>query len=258
MSTAIKGWRLDGDRWTAANSLPLTDRGLRYGMSVFETIGVRNGQALFMEEHTKLLSTSANNLLGVDFCPVAPHLEFDDRGMLRIYITAGDGGPADAAAKPCVFALFESVSGELPDDQSARLHAEPVTTFAHGVKTGNYWTQCAAQAAARAEGFDHALLSDNQGRLLSAAMGNVFFVRDNELCTPSLSLAVRPGVMRSWVMAQESVREVEVAAESMEDVQEIFLTNSRLGVMPLRFGKVAPGSVGCALRDRCRREKIIP
>ena len=258
MSAAIEGWRLDGDRWTTADSLPLADRGLRYGMSVFETIGVRNGQALFMEEHAKLLSSSAKNLLGVDFPPVTPPLEPDDRGLLRIYITAGDGGPADAAAHPRVFALFESGSGELPDDQSARMHPEPVTPFAHGAKTGNYWTQCAAQAAAHAAGFDHALLSDKEGRLLSAAMGNVFFVRDGELYTPALSLAVRPGVMRSWVMAQESVREVEVAAESMEDVQEIFLTNSRLGVMPLRFGKVAPGSVGCALRDRCRREKIIP
>ena len=258
MSTAIKGWRLDGDRWTTTDSLPLTDRGLRYGMSVFETIGVRDGQALFMEQHAKLLSSSAKNLLGVDFHPASPLLESHDRGMLRIYCTAGDGAPADAAAKPRVFALFEPVSGELPDDQSARLHPEPVTPFAHGAKTGNYWTQCAAQAAARAKGFDHALLSDSEGRLLSAAMGNVFFVQDGELSTPSLSLAVRPGVMRSWTMAQETVREVEVAADSMEDVQEIFLTNSRLGVMPLHFGKVAPGSVGCALRDRCRQEKIIP
>ena len=227
-------------------------------MSVFETIGVRDGQALFMEEHAKLLSSSAKNLLGVDFRPVAPPLKSDDRGMLRIYITAGDGGPADVAAKPYVFALFESVSGELPDDQSARLHPEPATPFAHGAKTGNYWTQCAAQAAARAKGFDHALLWDSEGQLLSAAMGNVFFVQDGELCTPALSLAVRPGVMRSWVMAQQSVREVQVAAESMENAQEIFLTNSRLGVMPLRFGKVEAGPLGRALRDRCRREKIIP
>ena len=258
MSAAIKGWRLDGDRWKTADSLPLTDRGLRYGMSVFETIGVRDGKALFMEEHAKLLSSSAKNLLRVDFHPVAPPLEPDNRGVLRIYITAGDGGPADAAAKPCIFALFESVSGDLPDDQSARMHPEPVAPFAHGAKTGNYWTQCAAQAAARAAGFDHALLSDSEGRLLSAAMGNVFFVRDGELCTPALPLAVRPGVMRCWVMAQESVREVEVTADSLEDAQEIFLTNSRLGVMPLRFGKVEPGPLGRALRDRCRREKIIP
>jgi branched-subunit amino acid aminotransferase/4-amino-4-deoxychorismate lyase len=51
---------------------------------------------------------------------------------------------------------------------------------------------------------------------------------------------------------------VEASADSLENAQEVFLTNSRLGVMPLRFGKVEPGPVGCALRDTCRRKKIIP
>jgi 4-amino-4-deoxychorismate lyase len=89
-------------------------------------------------------------------------------------------------------------------------------------------------------------------------MGNIFFVQNGALCTPSTSLALRPGVMRGWVMAQQSVREVEVAADHLTDAEEVFLTNSRLGVMPLRFGTLEPGPVGWALRDRCRQEKIIP
>ena len=281
MSAAIRGWRLDGDRWTTADSLPLTDRGLRYGMSVFETLGVRDGKPLFAHEHLALLEKSTRTLLfpvgsagpsgplpgeiadgrlgpAVPTAPTLPELPPDSRGILRIYVTAGDGGPSDPVNAPRIFALFEPLSGELPDWQSARLHHEPVSPFAHGAKTGNYWTQCGAQSAACAKGFDHALIHDNEGRVLSGAMGNLFFVHDQTLCTPSSSLAVRPGVMRRWVMERETVREVEVAADDMENAQEIFLTNSRLGVMPLRLGKVAPGPVGCALRDRCRREKIIP
>ncbi|MFM8684560.1 MAG: aminotransferase class IV [Chthoniobacterales bacterium] len=118
--------------------------------------------------------------------------------------------------------------------------------------------QCAAQSAARAAGFDHALLADRDGNLLSGAVGNVFFVYDGQLCTPSSGLSVRPGVMRDWVMAQENVQEVRFKALDLEKVAEIFLTNSRLGVMPLQFGRLTPGTLGCALRDRCRREKIIP
>ena len=258
MSTAVKGWRLEGGHWTDAGSLPLTDRALRYGMSVFETLGVRDGRPLLADRHAKILAASAKTLLGADLEWSMPPLEARARGMLRVYVTAGDGGPADPVKEPRVFALFESVSGELPDCQTAQLHPEPVAPFAHGAKTGNYWTQCSAQAAARAEGFDHALLFDNEGRLLSGAMGNVFFVRDGGLCTPSLSLAVRPGALRSWLMEEESVREVEFPANRLRDTEEIFLTNSRLGIMPLRFGAVEPGAMGCALRDRCRRENIIP
>lgn len=258
MSATARGWLERDGGWIPADSLPLTDRGVRYGMAVFETIGIRDGRALLFDAHAARLVTAAKELLGVDIDLSLPPLETSERGILRLYITAGDGSPADAVLAPRIFALFEMLRADLPDFQTARLHPEAVTPFAHGAKTGNYWMQCDAQSAARAAGFDHALLPDDKGRLLSAAMGNVFFVRDGELRTPALSLAVRPGVMRSWVMAQESVREVEVAADSMESAQEIFLTNSRLGVMPLRFGKVEPGPAGCALRDRCRREKIIP
>ena len=287
MSTAVKGWQFDHGRWSETESLPLTDRALRYGMSVFETIGVRNGNALLAAEHLALLEKNARTLLfpvgsagpsgplpgesahgrlgpavptKSDSLnpPSLPDLPSDSRGMLRIYITAGDGGPSDPVNAPRIFALFEPFSGELPDQQSARLHAEAVSPFAHGAKTGNYWIQCGAQGDARAEGFDHALLYDNEQRLLSAAMGNLFFVHDGAVCTPSSSLAVRPGVMRGWVMAQQSVVEVELAADRLKDAEEVFLTNSRLGVMPLRFGALEPGPVGCALRDRCRQEKIIP
>lgn len=258
MSAVARGWLLRTNAWTSADSLPLTDRAVRYGMSVFETIGVREGKLLFHDAHARSLAAAARAILGVDAGPGIPPLRPDDRGVLRIYVTGGDGGPADPVCEPRVFAWFEPATGHLPDDQTARLHPDPVAPFAHGAKTGNYGAQCAAQMAARAQGFDHALLSDAQGHLLSGAMGNVFFVREGRLCTPSTVLAVRAGVMRAWVMAQEKVHEGSFAVRDLETAAEIFLTNSRLGVMPLRFGQLPPGPLGCALRDRCRREKLVP
>ncbi|MGA0110792.1 MAG: aminotransferase class IV [Chthoniobacterales bacterium] len=258
MSSPARGWRHGCGGWTSADSVPLTDRALRYGMAVFETIGIRGGQPLFFAEHARLLAAAARELLGLHIEPDVPELHPADRGVLRLYVTAGDGTPTDPAENPRLFALFDALAGELPGQQSARLHPQAVFPFAHGAKTANYRMQCAAQAAARADGFDHALLFDEEGRVLSAAMGNVFFVMDGELCTPSLSLAVRPGVMRSWVMDRQPAREIECPAWRMEEAGEIFLTNSRLGVMPLQFGKIGPGPVGCALRDRCHREKLVP
>ena len=258
MSATSRGWLHRDGGWVPADSLPLTDRGLRYGMAVFETIGIRDGKALLLDAHSRLLAASAQALLGAEMHPTLPALEPDDRGMLRIYMTAGDGGPADPPQAPRIFALFEPVTVELPEQQTAELHPEAVFPFAHGAKTANYWMQCAAQASARRAGFDHALLFDHEGHLLSAAMGNVFFTLKGELCTPAASLALRPGAMRAWVMAEQPVRETEFPAKRMEEIGEIFLTNSRLGVMPLQCGKIGPGPVGCALRERCRREKIIP
>jgi branched-subunit amino acid aminotransferase/4-amino-4-deoxychorismate lyase len=256
----MREWLLVQGTWQTGASLPVTDRAVRYGMSVFETIGVREGVQLFRAEHLALLQENARSLYGLDpSMPDLPELAPSDSGVLRIYITAGDGSPAEPVKDPRVFAIFENLAGApLPDSQKAYLYPEPVTPFARGRKTGNYWAQCAAQAAAAAVGFDHALISNKDGLLLSAAFGNIFFVMDSDLCTPALTLDVRPGVFRSWVMRHHHVHEIEFPSCHLDEAEEIFMTNSRLGIMPLQLGSIAPGSLGLSLRDTCRREKLIP
>ena len=276
MNTAPRAWLHTNGAWTPDATLPVTDRAVRYGMSVFETIGIRQGQPLLLEEHLTLLNEAARTLLptpvgsaGLRLVEPAygsespsgplPELQKEDTGTLRLYVTAGDGTPTDPVTAPRHFALFEPHDpAAIPSAQTARLHPEPVAPFAHGQKTGNYWTNCAAQAAARAAGFDHALLADHAGHLLSAAFGNLFFVLGGELCTPSATLAIRPGVIRAWVLRQQPVREIEFPAARLAEVTELFLTNSRLGIMPLHCGTIAPGPVGHTLREAVLREKIIP
>ena len=264
MNTAPRAWLHENGAWTPNATLPLTDRAVRYGMAVFETIGIRQGQPLLIEEHLTLLNESVRTLLSIPVGPGGlsgplPELGNNDTGVLRLYVTAGDGAPTAPVTTPRLFALFEPHDpASLPNEQTARLHSQPVTPFAHGRKTANYWMNCDAQAEAQRAGFDHALLADHDGHLLSAAFGNLFFVLDGELCTPALSLAVRPGVIRAWVMRQQPVREVEFPAARLADVTELFLTNSRLGVMPLHCGGIAPGPVARALRAAALRGNIVP
>jgi len=261
VNTAPRAWLRDNGAWIPDAPLPVTDRAVRYGMAVFETIGIHQGQALLLAEHLALLKESARSLFDLTGTPdlPLPALQTEDTGILRLYVTAGDGTPTAPVTTPRVFALFEPHDpSAIPDAQTARLHPEPVAPFAHGRKTANYWMNCAAQAAAQAAGFDHALLTDHDGHLLSAAFGNLFFVLDGQLCTPSISLAIRPGVIRARVMRQQPVREVEFPATRLADVTELFLTNSRLGIMPLRCGEITPGPVGRRLREAILREKITP
>ena len=262
MKSAARAWLRRDGQWHADANLPATDRAVRFGMSVFETIGIREGNALFLVEHLALLQSSARTLLRpvepADLGGPLPALESKDTGLLRLYVTAGDGSPTGPVTEPRTFAFFEPQTTLLADSQTARLHPQPVAPFAHGAKTGNYWMHCAAQSDAAHGGFDHALLADHDGNILSAAFGNLFFVADGELCTPSLSLAVRPGVIRSWVMAQKNVREVKFPAARLAEASELFLTNSRLGVMPLQCGAIPPGPVGRTLRLTILREKLVP
>jgi hypothetical protein len=51
----MRTWKKTGTEWVPCENLPLGDRGFRYGMSVFETIAVREGKPLILEEHLEPL-----------------------------------------------------------------------------------------------------------------------------------------------------------------------------------------------------------
>lgn len=263
-SGAPRTWLRQAHAWLPDAQLPVTDRAVRYGMSVFETIGIRSGQPLFLEEHLALLDQCARDLLAVTARSASPGeplppLEPNTSGVLRLYLTAGDGAPSTPVTAPRLFAHFEPRdAAPLPDHQTACLHPEPVQPFGHGHKTGNYWMNVRAQTAALRAGHDHALLADHEDRLLSAAFGNLFFVLEGHLYTPASMLPVRQGVIKSWVQRQLEVAEIEFPAAELGEADEIFLTNSRLGVLPLQFGRIAPGPVGQQLRDLLRRENLVP
>ena len=59
-------------------------------------------------------------------------------------------------------------------------------------------------------------------------------------------------------MQHQTVREVKFPAARLPEASELFLTNSRLGVMPLQYETNTPGPLGRALRSTLLRENIVP
>lgn len=96
-----------------------------------------------------------------------------------------------------------------------------------------------ALIAARRAGFDEVLLGDSQGRVIEGGASNVFLVRDGILITPPLDLGPLPGVMRAAVLTMAralgwEARETTVTREDFAGASEVWLTNSLIGVKPMR------------------------
>ena len=51
-------WQWNDDRFLSVAGVPFTDRGFRYGMSVFESIVIHNGRPVFLREHLNRLALS--------------------------------------------------------------------------------------------------------------------------------------------------------------------------------------------------------
>lgn len=246
-----------GPVWEPCESLPLADRGFRYGMSVFETVAVRDGRPLMLEEHLERLERAAGDCGGG--LPALPGFEFSQlgTGLLRFYLTAGEGG-LYALFEGQAYALFDEaeVSWNLPTLRVAS-SAAPYLPRPGGWKTGNYWQNLDALAAARRAGCEEALVFNPAGMLVGAAMANVFLQIDGRWMTPALETGARDGAVRAWVLGTLEVSEEILDAEALRRCSAAFLTNSRIGIRPIAELDGRPLEVACAEIQRRYFDEIF-
>lgn len=250
-------WTLVDGAFREGGAAPVTDRAFRYGMSVFETIAICHGRPRLLPEH---LDRLARACAAAGFpAPAIPALpENLPDGMFRLYVTAGDGAPTAPVKESRVFALFDETAFPSREETvRLTLSRAPLQLELGGWKTGNYWPRVQASAEARREGFDEALVFNPQGALIGASMANVFLVLEGRLVTPALVMGARDGAVRHWVRSRIPVEESLLTVEDVGKAGECFLTNSRLGVMPVAAidGRVLPSrQTGQSLADRYREE----
>ena len=106
------------------------------------------------------------------------------------------------------------------------------------VKSLDYGKYYNAYQEARAKGFNETLLVNPKGFIFEASRSNVFFLKDETVYTPSLTLGCLDGITRRLVM--ECARELKLPAKAIDPklpdflrCDEAFLTNTLIGVMPI-------------------------
>jgi len=245
-------WK-DGD-WLSLPGLPLGDRGFRYGHHVFESLVCRGGKLFFTESHKRNLREAARRCQlpsPPDFSiPALPGAD----GILRLYWTAGDGGPSDPVTCPRLIAAWEGGSnheiGQPVRTMVLRLPVEncgPGSPLAGpGIKSGNYLLSCALLQKARAGGFDEALLFSPSGALVSACMANVAVCFEDRWLTPPCSAGARNGVVRQWLLDRKRIVEQSISLCEISRATSVCLMNSRSGVRPVvKFGSESFPSSPC-------------
>ena len=234
-------WIWSEEGFVSCDSVPLTDRGFRYGMSVFESLPVRKNKPLFLLPHYERLQYACAQTGFVtalpqfeDFEKLLRGISFD--GFARIYVTAGDGEASAHVAGGRVLVFAEPrTPREIYADEAYKLalHPDPCAPILGGLKTANYWMNLIALQKARQRGCDEALLFNARGEMISACMANVFVVQKGKIKTPATASGARAGVIREWVMRKRPVGQSRITDDDLGAADEIFLTSSWLGVMPV-------------------------
>jgi len=233
----------------------LIDRGLHYGDGLFETIACRDGEPQFLDDHLKRLALGCERL----------GIELEGRGALIEDLLRLAAGRARSLIKVLVTRGPATARGYTPrgDERATRIvlrYGWPAEdprsandgvavriadlTLAEnprlaGLKHLNRLEQVLARAELRGSGLEEALLLSRSGCLVSGTMSNVFVVSGSKIATPQLDRCGVAGVMRRVVMrAAEAtgitVEEARITRQDLDVADEVFLTNVRIGIWPVR------------------------
>jgi branched-subunit amino acid aminotransferase/4-amino-4-deoxychorismate lyase len=103
-------------------------------------------------------------------------------------------------------------------------------------KTLNYLEHLRGKRAAATAGFDDGLWVTETGVVLEGTTCSLFAVVNGKIVTPAVRDGLLPGVARRVVMSLGGafpVSEETLTRERMMSAQEVFVTNSLLGVVPV-------------------------
>ena len=245
------------DRWLingqSVGEVAVTDRGLQYGDGLFETVAIRNGAARFIDYHLERLSEGAQRLsLSLDAQSLLPEIAEiiagRKHGVMKLMLTRGSGRRGyrpDPLARPTRILGSAETTVSATDfyQQGIKLRycntPSSVNPVLAGMKTLNRLEQVLAQSEWEDKDVQEGLMSTANGELISGTMTNVFIVKAGELQTPDLSHAGIAGVMRRVVIEQANrinvpVRTCAIYRADLEEADEVFVTNSLIGLWPVK------------------------
>jgi branched-subunit amino acid aminotransferase/4-amino-4-deoxychorismate lyase len=106
-------------------------------------------------------------------------------------------------------------------------------------KTSNYMDNLLALNEATSKNYDDALFLNHDNHICETSKANIFFVVNNKVYTPQISCGLLPGLTREWVISALKDMEIEViegnfTIDEINNSNEIFITNSVMGVAPVK------------------------
>lgn len=225
------------------------DRGLLLADGLFETLRVDNKKILRFEQHMTRLRKSADyfsiplNDSNNRIHEMMQQLLLENtltNASLRLTLTRGTGPRGvlpPNVPKPTLLITANTYLTPSPKgtamliDHIRRNETSPTSQH----KTLNYTDNILAAQYAQQHGADVAILQNTKGFLACAHAANIFIKLDGQLYTPPIKDGALPGITREHTLKTQTVICESLPAESLYLAQEIFITNSLLGTLPIKL-----------------------
>ncbi len=234
--------------------ISISDRGLQYGDGVFETIAVYHGRPLLWQQHIARLLDGCERL-SIRPAPDPESLRGDadelcadaQKAVLKVLVTRGESGRGYAISAPnrpnriAMLLSWPTYSREYADTGvevricDTRISRNPALA---GIKHLNRLEQVLARSEWQSE-YAEGLMLDEEGNIIEGTMTNLFLCSQGTLLTPDLSRSGVTGIMRAAVLDRAKKMSLpcqvtSITREMLDGAEEVFLTNSIIGIWPVR------------------------
>jgi branched-chain amino acid aminotransferase len=279
---------MNGELYPLSQALiPVNDRAVLYGDSVFETLRAYRGRPFRLSRHLERLAEGCRLMrieMPLELKEIAQAVEqlieangLDGEGdaYIRITVTGGaTAGPKglDRPAEAGMFIIAHPYEPPTPEAyvRGMSLAVSGIKRNASsplcGIKTGNCMDAIFAKQEASDRGFDDAVMLTAAGNIAEGTSWNIFMVKDDELLTPNMGCGFLPGITREAVVelalaAGVPVRQVLENHQTLLSCEEAFATGSTVEIMPIRqvgshLMTFCPGPVTARLR-KAYRELVL-
>ena len=228
--------------------IPIDDRGFLLGDGLFETVLFKDGRPVLWDEHVARLARGCAaiglpepdpaRLKAAAERAIADRRLGRSRAAVRLTWTAGSGGRGLGRPEPLKPRLIVSAAVSPRPEGPATVVISTIRRNARSpsarLKSLNYLDNVLARREAESAGADEALMLNTAGHAASAAAANLFWITAGRLYTPSLACGVLDGVMRRQVIGSASVDEVRANLDTVMQAEAAFLTNSLIGIRPIK------------------------
>lgn len=219
---------------------------LMYGKGVFETILIKNGVPCFLNEHLERLFKA------LDFIDLKNDKEKESiEADLYETITVNDVFNGSAritvlgSAKESHVILTVDDGFRYPDYLyikgfkliSCEYKNNPYSPLTY-IKSCNYLNNIMARREAVSKGGDEGLILNVFGQVAEGAVSNIFVVNENNIYTPPVEVGLLPGIVRKILLHKQkeagfTITEKKITYSELIKADEVFITNSLLGIMPV-------------------------
>lgn len=233
------------------NYVTSEDMGFLYGFSLFETFYVnKNSKVFLLEKHIdRLLNSLLYFNIQISFSKeefinfICKYIKENKLSNNILRLTVSAGNKQKGIAPEIHFSVRSNPYTTELIDAGCKLQISNVRKSESSIllkhKTSNYLENYYLLQKAINNNFDDCLLLNSLSKITETTKCNIFFVKNKVLHTPDIEAGVLPGIIRNWVMKtskqfQISSEEGFYNIENLYLADEIFITNSALGIMHVK------------------------